>query len=158
MAHEWRRKYWSELREYLQQEGIQLQARPVGTGDRERFQSFDVGRRTFFLEAWLYQRAPNTALSEIGVRLRMSGRDGPAHLDLLEKESEEIVRELGETPKWRKYSNPDRNLNIVYVDKIDVDVTDTTDWPNQHAWLASKLEKFSKVFRPRIMTLNAADW
>ena len=31
-------------------------------------------------------------------------------------------------------------------------------WPNQHAWLASKLVKFNKVFRPRIMTLSAADY
>lgn len=156
MEREWARRYWNGLREYIRQEGIQLQELPPRADDR--FQAFDVGRRTFFLETWLYQRAPNTDLPEIGVRLRMSGRDGPAHLDLLEKQSEQIARELGETPKWRKYPDPNRNLNIVYVDKIDVDVTDTTDWPNQHAWLASKLEKFNEVFRPRIMTLSATDW
>ena len=88
----------------------------------------------------------------------MSGQDGPAHFHLLKRQSEEIVKELGETPKWRKYPRPDRNLNIVYLDKSNVDVPDETDWPNQHAWLASKLEKFNEVFRPRIMTLNAADW
>ena len=63
----------------------------------------------------------------------MSGRDGPAHLDLLKGQSEEIVRELGETPKWLKYPDPGRNLNVVYVDKVGVDVTDTTDWHNQRA-------------------------
>jgi hypothetical protein len=46
----------------------------------------------------------------------------------------------------------------VYLDKINVAVTDETDWLNQHAWLTSKLEKFNEVFRPRIMALNAADW
>ena len=152
MASEWQRNYWTGLRDYMQQEGIQLQAREPGTGDRERFQVFEIGRRTFCLEACFYKRSPET-----GVRLRMSGRDCPAHFHLLKRQSEEIVKELGETPKWREYPSH-RNLNIVYLDKSNVDVTDETDWPNQHAWLASKLEKFNEVFRPRIMTLNAADW
>ena len=155
MASEWKRRYWAELRDYMQQEGIQLQAGSPGTGDRERIQPFEIGRRTFFLEAWIYTQRP-----EIGVRLRMSGKDGPAHFHLLKRQSEAIRREFGETLnlKWRKYPRPDRNLNIVYVDKINVDVTDEADWPNQHAWLASELERFNEVFRPRIMILNAADW
>ena len=148
------RNFWTELRDYMHQEGIQLQARQPGTG---RFQVFEIGRRTFCLEAWIYKRDPEHGLPQIGVRLRMSGRDGPAHFHLLKRQSEEIVKELGETPKWREYPSH-RNLNIVYLDKSNVDVTDETDWPNQHAWLASKLEKFNEVFQPRIMTLNAADW
>ena len=144
------RKFWTELYDYMQQEGIQLQIRKIGTG---HLVAFEIGRRTFCLEVWVYKR-----YQEIGVRLRMSGRDGPAHFHLLKRQSEEIAKELGETPKWRKYPRPDRNLNIIYLDKSNVDVTDGTDWPNQHAWLASKLEKFNEVFRPRIMTLNAADW
>ncbi len=116
--------YWTALRGYLQQEGIQLQARQPGSG---RCQIFDMGRRTFCLEAWLYTREPETGLPEIGVRLRMSGQHGPAHFHLLKGQSEEIERELGETPKWRKYSDPTRHFNVVYVDKIDVDVTDEDD-------------------------------
>ncbi|RKU10884.1 hypothetical protein C6503_19560 [Candidatus Poribacteria bacterium] len=156
MAREWTRRYWRELLRYLQQEDSQLQALPPRADDR--FQAFDIGRRTFFLEAWLYQRSPNTDLPEIGVRLRMGQKDGPAHFHLLKRQSEEIVRELGETPKWYKYPRPDRNLNVVYLDKRDIEITDEADWPNQHAWLASKLKKFNAVFQPRIMTLNAADY
>ena len=158
MAREWARRYWSELRDYLQQKGIQLQARPVGTGDRERFQIFDIGRRTFFLEACFSERSSETGVPEIVVRLRMSGKDGPVHFHLLERQTKEIVRELGETPEWRQHPNPDSNLNFVCLVKRDIDLTDEADWPNQHAWLASKLEKFNEVFRPRIMALHAADW
>lgn len=155
MASEWKRRYWAELRDYMQQEGIQLQAGSPGIGDRERIQPFEIGRRTFFLEAWIYTQRP-----EIGVRLRMSGKDGPAHFHLLKGQSEAISKEFGDIPnlKWSKYPRPDRHLNIVYVDKSNVDVTDETDWPNQHAWLASELERFNEIFRPRIMTLNAADY
>lgn len=146
--------YWTALRGHLQEEGIQLQTRRPGSG---RFQIFDMGRRTFCLEAWLYAREPETSFPEIGVRLRMSGKDGPAHFHLLKGQSEEIERELGEALEWMN-DRPGKGLNIVYVKKSNVDVTDAADWPNQHAWLASKLEKFNEVFRPRIMTLNAADY
>ena len=53
MEREWVRRYWKGLCEYIQQKGIQLQELPPRADDR--FQAFDVGRRTFFLEAWLYQ-------------------------------------------------------------------------------------------------------
>ena len=85
------KKYWSELCDYTQQEGIQLQARWPGTA---RLQVFEIGRCAFCLEAWFcYKRG-----QEIGVRLRMSGKDGTAHFHLLKRQSEGIVRELGETP------------------------------------------------------------
>ena len=39
-----------------------------------------------------------------------------------------------------------------------LNLTDESDWPNQHKWLADNLEKFDKVFRPRVFKgLNAAD-
>lgn len=158
MASEWRRRYWSELRDYLQQKGIQLQARPIGTGDRERFQAFDIGRHTFYLEACFYEQDPETGDPAIVVRLLMRGKDGPAHFHLLERDSDAIVRELGESPEWRQHPNSNRNLNFVCVVKRGINVTDETDWPNQHAWMASKLKKFNEVFRPRIMALHAADW
>ena len=155
MAREWARRYWRELLRYLQQEGIQLQARQPGANDR--FQVFDIGRRGFCLETCFYERDPVLRVPAITVRLRMSGRDGPAHYHLLERDSDAIVSELGETPNWKEYP-PHRNLNLVYVYKANMDVTDEADWPNQHAWMASKLKKFNEVFQPRIMTLNAADY
>lgn len=155
MAREWARKYWRELLRYLQQEGIQLQARQSRANDR--FQAFDIERRGFCLETCFYERDPVLRVPAITVRLRMSGQYGPAHYHMLKRQSDAIASELGETPNWKEYP-PHRNLNLVYVYKANMDVTDETDWPNQHAWLASKLKKFKTVFQPRIMTLNAADY
>ena len=83
MAKEWGRRYWSEFRAYLQQEGIQLKARPIGTGDKERFQSFDIGRRTFFLEACFYEQDPETGDPAIVDRLLMRGKDEPAYFNVV---------------------------------------------------------------------------
>ena len=67
---------------------------------------FDIGRRTFFLEACFSERSADTGVPEIVVRLRMSGQKGPAHYHLLKRQTEEIVRDLGETPEWRQHSRP----------------------------------------------------
>ena len=39
--------------------------------------------------------------------------------------------------------------------RADVDVTDETDWSNQHEGLASKFEKLNEVFRPRIERITS---
>jgi hypothetical protein len=44
------------------------------------------------------------------------------------------------------------------LSKDHVDPSDKSDWPEQHQWLADKLELFDRVFRRRIKQLNAADW
>ena len=153
MAREWARRYWRELLRHLQQEGIQLQELPPRSDDR--FQTFEIGRRTFCLEAWFYVREQETGLREIGVRLRMNGQHRTAYFHLLKRQREEIERELGEPIKEWSYTN---YFDVIYVKKSRVDVTDESAWSNQHARFASKLEKFNAVFRPRILTLNAADY
>lgn len=57
----------------------------------------------------------------------MRGKDGPAHLHLLERDSDAIVIELGETPEWRQHPQSNRNLNLVCVVKRGIDVPDETD-------------------------------
>ena len=90
MAREWARRYWRELLRYLQQEGIQLQARQPRANDR--FQAFDIGRRTFFLEACFCERDPVLLVPAITVRLRMSGKDAPAHYHLLKRHCEQLLK------------------------------------------------------------------
>jgi hypothetical protein len=38
------------------------------------------------------------------------------------------------------------------------DIMTREDWPNQHEWLRTNLEKFHAVFAPRVKKLDAADW
>ena len=33
-----------------------------------------------------------------------------------------------------------------------------SDWTQQYEWLATRLERFDQVFRPRITALNSEDW
>ncbi len=46
-----------------------------------------------------------------------------------------------------------RGETQLHVKLKDCDVTDKTDWPRQHEWLAMKGENLVEVFRPRIESL-----
>jgi hypothetical protein len=38
------------------------------------------------------------------------------------------------------------------------DVTEQAHWPEQHAWLADMLDRFHRVFAPRVTRLDAVSW
>ena len=93
---------------------------------------------------------------EIGIKLHIGRQNATEPFELLKQQQEEIEREFAEPLEWNE--RPLYAYNWIFLRKTDIDPTDETDWPNQHEWLASKLELFDKVFRPRIKALNAADW
>ena len=43
----------------------------------------------------------------------------------------------------------------VYLKRTGMKTKDEASWPEQHEWLASALEKFEAVFRPRIESRNS---
>ena len=71
-------------------------------------------------------------------------------LHSLMKQQTEIENELGEKFYCSESVQGEKQL---YVELRCCDVTDRTDWSDQHQWLAMKLEKLVEVFRPRIEKL-----
>lgn len=53
---------------------------------------------------------------------------------------------------------PGSSTKRICLAKVDTDPLDENDWPHQYEWFTAKLEKFDRVFRPRIRILDAADW
>ena len=92
----------------------------------------------------------------LSVWLDMFDEKATAHFHLLKEQAEEIEQEFGISLEWDEL--PGRKSCQVSLHKDDTDPTDEADWPNQHAWLAEKLELFDRVFRQRIQALNADDW
>ena len=86
----------------------------------------------------------------------MGGKNSTAHFHLLREQQAEIENEFSEPLEWEE--KPKGIEKWISLSKSDTDPANETDWPNQHEWLASKLELFDKVFRPRIKALNADDW
>ena len=141
-------KFWTELREYMNQKGCQLQCPSPG---RWNYLMFGIGRSGFNMDPWVGRQK-----QEIGIRIYVKGQNATAHFHLLMEKREEIESEFGEPLEWDEL--PDHDSSRISLHKGDTDPGDETDWSNQHEWLTSKLELFDKVFRPRIKALNATDW
>ena len=143
-----RKKFWAQFRDYMIQKSSQLQIRERKS---TRALYFHIGRRGFMLGVW--QRVKR---KDIGVSIYITGQNSKAYFDLLKEQRQEIDKKLGGQLVW--WEDPKGKGSRVYLKKDSMNLTDETDWHDQHEWLASKLELFDKVFRPRIKVLNAADW
>ncbi len=141
-------KFWTILRDYMVQKGSSIKCPKPGPWS---FLIFSIGRTGFSMEP----RMARTK-KEIGVRLYVTGQNASAHFQLLKKQQVEVEEEFGETLEWNEL--PGSKSSRISLSKTDTNPGNETDWPNQHEWLASKLEMFDKVFRPRIKALDAADW
>lgn len=139
-----RRKFWAQFQDYINKRNSQLQSRERKS---TRYIIFDIGRRGFAIEVWMSKRYKG-----LGVQLYLTGQNAISHFHLLSRQREEIENELGEPLEWQE----ERCRTFLWQDSVDP--TNEDEWSNQHEWLASKLELFDKVFRPRVKILNAADW
>lgn len=140
-------KFWTELRDYMEKTGSQLRFPSIGPGS---FLIFGMGK-AISMEPYF-----RTQKKAIGITLYTTGRNSTAHFHLLKDQQAEIEEEFGEPLEWEEL--PGHKSSRISLRKEDTDPEDEVDWPNQHEWLASKLELFDKVFRHRIKALNAADW
>ncbi len=142
------RKLWTGLREYMNDNGKSVN---FGTPGTRAFHQFSIGKAGFKLMAWLLR-----STKRIGIRLVMQGDNAEAHFRLLQEQQEEIHKEFGETLEWNELQGYQSCRISLY--KEGTDPLDENDWFQQHEWFTAKLERFNRVFRPRIKALNAADW
>ena len=142
-------KYWSKLREYLQEIGGTIR---IGKSDQGgNFVFISIGRTGFRLKLSL-----STAQNQISVvldmfNLKAAPTDAEADFKLLRQQREDIDPHFDGQLEWED------DFNRVALYKNDVDPMDKIKWREQHNWFASNLEKFDEVFRPRIKALNPAD-
>ena len=94
-------------------------------------------------------RVPQPAKPGICAAFVMKGSAQDFFHSLIEQQTE-IENELGENFYCHEVVQGETQL---YVKLKDCDVTEKTDWPRQHEWLAMKVEKLNEVFRPRIESL-----
>ena len=104
------------------------------------YRDFHTGIPGCFLRASQRVRPP-----AIGAAFVMIG-SAQSHFHSLKAEQVAIENELGENLYWYGVTTETQG----YVGLKECDVTDETDWSDQHQWLATKFEKFVEVFRPRI--------
>ena len=135
-------RFWGQWSDYMTQIGNPLKYPQAGPWSYLNFEPERYGNE-FYIDAYRIHEK-----KEIGFGLYI----GKASFHLLKEQQEEIEREFGEPLEWDEDSQ--RRSPAIFLRKTNIDLTDETDWPNQHEWLASKLELFDKVFGPRLKALK----
>lgn len=141
-------RYWTQFCAYLRQRGSQLQSQ---TSKERHFINFRMGIPGCSLRARqvIGSKYGPTAIT-VGVIMKGRAR---TYFHLLKVQQVEIEKEFGKPLEWFAEWEPEKHVAL----RKEADPRDENDWPRQHEWLATKLEKLNEVFRPRIERLNAAD-
>ncbi len=147
------RRFWTELCDHLRQRGSQLESLEHMVSDNNHYRDFLIGVPGVAVRARQQVRAGREEGRGLSAAFILRGRNRTEESRLLQEQQAEIENEYGESLSWYAVASEIR----VNVGNMDVDVTNENDWPRQHEWLATKLEKLVKVFRTRILNLRAAD-
>lgn len=141
-----RYKYWTEFQNYMIQQGSQLQL-PEPTA--RHFFDIRIGTAGTPIRAWVYRNEC------IGVTLNLGHKKAKTNFLSLKEQGDEIENQLGEPLEWEE--KPNQNDSRITLRKGNTDSTNETDWHNQHEWLATKVEQFYQIFKPRIDEFKKSD-
>lgn len=140
--------YWTTFARVLSERGGPLElTAPKG----KTWAAFPVERDGFDLWAFL-----NRGERRVGLVLETFGGHAKAHFHLLREEQEAIEREVGEALEWDE--RPGQKGAAVMLRRLEADPAARGDWPDQHAWLVDRLQRFHQALLPRIEKLDAADY
>jgi Domain of unknown function (DUF4268) len=143
------RNYWAALNSVLE-----ANPGPIAGNRKPQPQSwmaYSVGRSGFSIGP-----AMVIVKKEVRAELYISGNSAKAFFGLLERQKEDIERELGYPLLWEEL--PEGQDCRISSTLNEADPTDDSDWPRQQEWLAKRLNDMHRVFARRIRTLDPDDW
>lgn len=111
--------------------------------------TFALGKTNVHLTATV-----NTVDRRIAAYVALIGTTGKPYFARLLEQREAIEAGFGGALEWREL--PGKKESQVGLIRNDVDPNDTSDWPNQHAWLIDVLERLHRAFSARVKQLPAA--
>jgi hypothetical protein len=141
-------KYWTVFAESLRNANSPVTPQKPPP---QHWYNFGIGRTDFKLVTTV-----NSSRNRIGAEMFMGANEAKSYFHLLHKDRGEIETVIGYALDWQEL--PDKKGSRVAIYLEDVEPTDETKWPEQHAWLRDKLEMLDSQFRNRIRALNAEDW
>jgi len=136
-------KYWTGFREVLlTSNGPARVSEPAA---RHWFSS-PIGRGGFFLAA-----ATDTREGRIRAELYIDAEDAIRYFEALERDRADIESKLGFPLDWQRL---DGQKACRIAIRKNVDPRDESTWPEQHEWLASRLNRMHEVLAPRVRVLK----
>jgi hypothetical protein len=136
-------EYWSALSGVLKQAHSPVKPqKPLA----QHWTNFALGKSNVYLVAVV-----NTVDAKIGVHVALVGDTGKTYYSQLLQEKTAIENEFGQALEWREL--PGRKESQVGL-ILSADPTTRAEWPVQHQWLKTTLEKMHVVFAPRAKALQ----
>ena len=140
-------EYWRSFGEFLESKGRPFSPpKPQGS----HWVSRGLGRTYITVQASVGFRD-----GHVNAYVVIEGPDAKPHFHLLRVQKDEIEAEAGFAMDWQE--RPEIKMSVVTVRK-ELDINDRSTWPDAHAWILEHLLGMDRAFRPRIKSLNAADW
>lgn len=130
-------KYWSHLSEYLEANSDSKLRSPGAKG----WSDFSLGKTNAILRISI---STQTGKLAAGVYLYKNMKEKYEHLY---EQKDAIEASFGEALEWE--NNPDKQTAVIKIEK-SADISNESDWLNQHEWFKQKLESFRRVFRPLV--------
>jgi hypothetical protein len=139
--------YWTAFGSFLEEQETRFRPpKPRKTS----WIGYGIGRTGFNIWVMVATRDKH-----VDVGISFTGPDAKAHFSLLRQQQEEIEHELGFAIDWQE--KPGQKESTLSIQK-HAETTDTSLWPELHAWTLEKMEALDRIFRPRIKVLDASDW
>jgi ABC-type amino acid transport substrate-binding protein len=141
-------EYWTAFSDFLLRNDSFLK---LPKPQPQHWFPISIGNSNFGLVATVHRKG-----SRICAYFVFYGPDAKPHFHLLERDKEDVVREIGEALEWREL--PKRKESQIRLCKYKTDLENRQGWETQHQWLKEKLELFHSVFATRIKNLNTSDY
>lgn len=144
-------RFWIAFKGYLEQKKSVIRCQKPFP---QNWMNHSIGRSGVHLTSVAsgWNSETDTWEPEIRAELVMDDRNAKAYFAMLSAQKEEIEREFGRQFVW--YDPPGKKSARVYL-RRDADFLNPDNWPEQHEWLRTNLEKMYQVFAARIKQLDA---
>jgi Domain of unknown function (DUF4268)/ABC transporter substrate binding protein len=139
-------QYWASFAEYLKEKGSTFRIRRP---NKDHWFWFAIGRAGFGISATI-----STDKERIGVELYASHDVDKAAFNALHAQKAAIEAEFGEPLLWQEL--PGKKASRIVLYKTGVDPSNEAQYPELHAWMLSKMERFRSVFGSRVKALSLA--
>ncbi|BAU09947.1 hypothetical protein LEP3755_04240 [Leptolyngbya sp. NIES-3755] len=140
-------EYWEAFRKYANTHATSIKpTKPLP----QVWMMIALGRSGFELAA-----IAAAGINEIRAEVLIHNHQAKAYFALLETQKSEIESEFGSALEW--WNVPEKKRCKVQI-RCSADLSDRSNWQEQHQWLVQNLDKLHKVFSHRVKRLSLDDF
>ncbi|MGJ4901460.1 DUF4268 domain-containing protein [Bradyrhizobium sp. HKCCYLS2058] len=136
--------YWSSFSEYLKKNGSAFQLKRPNS---RHYYNFPTGRSGIPITVTF-----STDKERIGVELYVYNDVEKAVFRTLLADKQTIDAEFGEQLDWQEL--PQRKASRIALFRSDINPTDEKQYLELHAWMLDKMNRFWRVFVPRVKSMR----